>query len=102
MCDRVAAELSHFGMRSSNVSGQHTLNDKEHSGIWAFEKLESPESPSQFHLCFDPGSLLDKCQQTKVLVMSTPIPQPKGIPLLGNIFDVNPNNAFVPHVLRFL
>ncbi|OIW30157.1 cytochrome P450-like protein [Coniochaeta ligniaria NRRL 30616] len=26
--------------------------------------------------------------------MSTPIPQPNGIPLLGNIFDVNPNNTW--------
>ena len=27
--------------------------------------------------------------------MSTPIPQPPGIPLLGNIFDVDPNNTWV-------
>ncbi|KAK4119788.1 cytochrome P450 [Parathielavia appendiculata] len=26
--------------------------------------------------------------------MSTPIPQPPGVPLLGNIFDVNPNNTW--------
>ncbi|KAB5545746.1 cytochrome P450 [Coniochaeta sp. 2T2.1] len=26
--------------------------------------------------------------------MSTPIPQPKGVPLLGNIFDVDPNNTW--------
>jgi hypothetical protein len=25
--------------------------------------------------------------------MSTPIPSPPGIPLLGNVFDVDPNNA---------
>jgi hypothetical protein len=26
--------------------------------------------------------------------MSTPIPQPPGVPLLGNIFDVNPSNTW--------
>ncbi len=26
--------------------------------------------------------------------MSTPIPQPPGVPLLGNIFDVDPNNTW--------
>lgn len=26
--------------------------------------------------------------------MSTPIPHPPGIPLLGNIFDVDPNNTW--------
>ncbi|KAK7751909.1 hypothetical protein SLS62_006210 [Diatrype stigma] len=26
--------------------------------------------------------------------MTTPIPQPPGVPLLGNIFDVNPNNTW--------
>ncbi|GAB1316827.1 hypothetical protein MFIFM68171_07037 [Madurella fahalii] len=26
--------------------------------------------------------------------MSTPIPRPKGVPLLGNIFDVDPNNTW--------
>lgn len=26
--------------------------------------------------------------------MSTPIPQPPGIPLLGNVFDVDPNNTW--------
>ena len=27
--------------------------------------------------------------------MSSPIPQPPGVPLLGNIFDVDPNNTWV-------
>ena len=27
--------------------------------------------------------------------MSEPIPQPPGIPLLGNIFDVDPKNTWV-------
>jgi hypothetical protein len=27
--------------------------------------------------------------------MPSPIPQPPGIPLLGNIFDVDPNNTWV-------
>lgn len=26
--------------------------------------------------------------------MTTPIPQPPGVPLLGNIFDVDPNNTW--------
>ncbi len=26
--------------------------------------------------------------------MSQPIPQPRGVPVLGNIFDVNPNNPW--------
>lgn len=26
--------------------------------------------------------------------MTTPIPQPPGIPLLGNIFDINPSNTW--------
>ncbi len=26
--------------------------------------------------------------------MSSPIPQPPGVPLLGNIFDVDPNNTW--------
>jgi hypothetical protein len=26
--------------------------------------------------------------------MTTPIPQPPGVPLLGNIFDVNPSNTW--------
>lgn len=26
--------------------------------------------------------------------MSTPIPRPKGVPLLGNIFDVDPSNTW--------
>lgn len=26
--------------------------------------------------------------------MSAPIPQPRGVPLLGNIFDVDPNNTW--------
>jgi hypothetical protein len=26
--------------------------------------------------------------------MSTPIPQPPGVPLLGNIFDVDPSNTW--------
>ena len=26
--------------------------------------------------------------------MPTPIPQPKGVPLLGNIFDVDTNNTW--------
>ena len=28
-------------------------------------------------------------------IMSSPIPQPPGVPLLGNIFDVDPNNTWV-------
>jgi hypothetical protein len=27
--------------------------------------------------------------------MTTPIPQPRGVPLLGNIFDMDPNNTWV-------
>lgn len=27
-------------------------------------------------------------------MMTTPIPRPPGVPLLGNIFDVNPNNTW--------
>ena len=26
--------------------------------------------------------------------MSLPIPQPRGVPVLGNIFDINPNNTW--------
>lgn len=26
--------------------------------------------------------------------MTTPIPQPPGVPILGNIFDVNPSNTW--------
>jgi len=28
-------------------------------------------------------------------IMSSPIPQPPGVPLLGNIFDVDSNNTWV-------
>lgn len=27
--------------------------------------------------------------------MTTPIPQPPGVPLLGNVFDVDPSNTWV-------
>ena len=26
--------------------------------------------------------------------MTTPIPQPPGVPLLGNVFDIDPNNTW--------
>lgn len=33
-------------------------------------------------------------QKKKKKEMTTPIPQPPGVPLLGNIFDVNPSNTW--------
>ena len=29
-----------------------------------------------------------------IYIMTQPIPQPKGLPILGNIFDVNPDNTW--------
>jgi len=29
-----------------------------------------------------------------IITMLTPIPQPPGVPVLGNIFDVNPSNTW--------
>lgn len=29
------------------------------------------------------------------VTMTTPIPQPPGVPLLGNIFDVDPSNTWI-------
>lgn len=32
--------------------------------------------------------------QSRTMATPTPIPQPPGVPLLGNIFDVDPNNTW--------